>query len=157
MKYIRFIIKRYLFAVIALAFVIIYWLSASKLPEESIVFPRIITYIIIPLFIWVFIQSIVEFQKLKKDTSIPEEEKWDCTLNLTKPKLVIIGATILYIALIPIVGYVVTTALYVAGLSFYLGNRSPIKLILFTGILIAILYVIFAVWLRIRLPHGFLF
>ena len=157
MKFIRFIIKRYLFAVIALAFVIVYWLSAKNLPEESLVFPKIITYIIIPLFVWVFIQSVVEFQKLKKDTTIPEEEKWNCTLNLTQAKLVIIAATILYIALIPVVGYVVTTAIYVAGLSFYLGNRSPIKLILFTGVLIAILYLIFAVWLRIRLPHGFLF
>ena len=157
MKYIRFFIKRYLFALLALAFVIVYWISAHKLPEESIIFPRIITYVIIPLFVWVIVTSIKEYKALLADDSIPEEEKWDCTLNLNTKKLVIIAATVLYVALVPVVGYCVMTILYVGGLSFYLGNRNPIKLILFTLIFFGILYAIFGVWLRIRLPSGFLF
>ncbi|MDO5000858.1 MAG: tripartite tricarboxylate transporter TctB family protein [Eubacteriales bacterium] len=157
MKFVRFFIKRYLFALLALIFVIVYWISAHRLPEESIIFPRIITYVTIPLFIWVFATSVKEYKALLADESIPEEEKWNCTLNLSSKKLVIIAATVLYVALVPVVGYCVTTILYVGGLSYYLGNRKPVSLIVYTLVFFGILYAIFGLWLRVRLPSGFLF
>lgn len=156
MNYLRFVVKRYFFAVLALVFVVLYWVSASSLPSESLVFPKFVTIVTIPLFIWVFVLSLREYRALAKDASVPEKEKWRCSLNLTKPKLVITVATILYVVLIPVVGYCVTTVLYVGGFSFYLGNRDPVRLILYTGIFFAILYAIFGIWLRIRLPGGFL-
>ena len=157
MNYLRFLIKRYLFVLLSLAFVIAYWISAGKLPEVAIRFPKFITYITIPLFIWVFIQTIIEYKKLAKDTEIPEKEKWDMRMKVTKTKVVITVATFLYILLIPIIGYVVTSIIYIGGLSFYLGNRKPLSLILYTGIFFGALYLIFIIWLRIRLPEGLLF
>jgi hypothetical protein len=157
MNYVRFLIKRYLFAVLALIFVIVYWRSAGKLPEKATVFPRFITAVMIPIFIWVFVQSIMEYRALVKDTKTPEKKKWDMSMKITKPKLIITGATVLYILLIPIIGYGVTSMLYIGGLSFYLENRKPLSLILYTGIFFSILYGIFVVWLRIRPPVGLLF
>ena len=156
MNYLRYVMKKYLFVVLALVFVIVYWSSAGKLPPQSVVFPKFITAILIPLFIWVIIQSIVEYRALAKNTEVPENEKWKFSLNITRNKLVIVGATVVYVAIIPVIGYIVTTVLYVGGLSFFLGNRKPVKLILYTGILVAILYLIFGFWLRIRLPTGIL-
>ncbi len=156
MNYVRYLVKKYIFAVFALIFVILYWCSAYDLPPESIVFPRFVTIVMIPLFIWVFAQSVIEYRKLEKDTETPEKKKWDMSMKITKPKLVITGATVLYILLIPVVGYMVMTILYVGGLSYYLGNRKPLSLILYTGIFTAILYGIFVLWLRIRPPTGFL-
>jgi putative tricarboxylic transport membrane protein len=149
-------IKRYLFAILALVFVIVYWSSAAKLPERAIIFPRFITFLLIPIFIWVFIQSYNEFRKLEKDTATPENKKYDMRMGLTKTKLVITGITVAYVLIMPVVGYVVTTAAYIAGLSFYLGNRKPLSLILFTVIFFAIVYGVFVVWLRINVPQGFL-
>ncbi len=60
MNYVRFLVKKYIFAVFALIFVILYWHSARDLPPESIVFPRFVTIVMIPLFIWVFVQSVIE-------------------------------------------------------------------------------------------------
>ena len=156
MNYLRFVVKRYLFAVLALVFVAVYWASARTLPAESVVFPRFVTFVTIPLFLWVFVLSVREYRALAADQSLPEAEKWRCALGLTRTKLVITGATVLYIALLPVVGYCVTTVLYVGGLSFYLGNRKPLRLLLYTGVFFAVLYAVFGVWLRIRLPGGFL-
>jgi putative tricarboxylic transport membrane protein len=135
----------------------VYWISAGKLPEKSVVFPKFVTVVLIPLFIWVFIQSIVEYQRLAKNTEIPEKEKWDFTLKVSRPKLVITAATAVYILLIPIIGYIVTSILYIGGLSFYLGNRKPVKLILYTLVFFSILYGIFVVLMRVRVPSGILF
>ncbi len=155
-KYGRFVIKKYLFSVLALIFVCVYWASAYKLPEKSIVFPRAVTFLLIPLFIWNISLSIRQFRKLRDDETVPEEKKWNCTLRVTKPKLVLMGMTILYALLIPVVGYCVCTVVYIASMTRYLGERRPGKLILFTAVLFAVLYAIFGLWLRVRLPAGFL-
>jgi putative tricarboxylic transport membrane protein len=99
--------------------------------------------------------SIVGFRKqLAAET--PEAEKWECSLNITKPKVVVTIATIIYVFVLPIVGFVVTTAVYLALLSFYLGTRKPLKLILFAVLYTAALYGVFVAWLGVRMPAGFL-
>jgi hypothetical protein len=154
-KYLRFIVKKYLFSVIALVFVSVYWYSAGKLPERATVFPRIVTIIMIPLFVWNFILSIQQFRALCR-SEMPEEKKWTCSLRITKPKLVLTGMTVLYVILIPILGYCVTTLIYIPAMTRYLGVRKPVRLVLFAVILFSVLYSIFGLWLRIRLPSGLL-
>ncbi len=156
MNYVRYVLKRYLFVVVTLAFLAAYWISAHALPSRSIVFPRFITFITIPIILWAIIESILEYRALRDNREMTEEEKWGKPLNLSKTKLVITGMTILYVALIPVVGYCVMTILFLGGLSFYLGNRNPVKLVLFTFIYFGITYAIFFGWLGIRLPGGFL-
>lgn len=156
MNYLRYVLKKYLFVIITIAFFIAYWYSAHDLPSKSIVFPRFITFVTIPIVIWAIIQSIKEYRVLRDNTEMTDEEKWGKPLRLSKTKLVITGMTILYVALIPVVGYCVTTILFVGGLSFYLGNRQPAKLALFTFVYFGITYAIFFMWLGIRLPGGFL-
>ena len=69
-QYIRFLIKEYLFALIALAFTIAYWVSAKNLPAKSIDFPKALLLIIIPLFIWNAVNSVREFKKLRSDSTV---------------------------------------------------------------------------------------
>lgn len=156
-KYLRFVVKRYLFVPMAFVFVLLYWSSASKLQAKSIVFPKAITALMIPLFIWAIIDSIRDYRALAANKEIPEEKKWDCSLRITKTKLCILGATILYLILLPIIGYCVMTMIYIAGLSYYLGNRNIIMLIVYTGSFFGVLYLVFVWWLKIRVPAGFLF
>ncbi len=157
MNYLRYFLKKYLFVLIAIAFMACYWISAYSLPGRSIVFPRFITFITIPIIIWCIIQSITEYRALVRNTEMTDEEKFGKPLNLSPVKIVITGMTALYIALIPVIGYCVTTILYVGGLSYYLGNRKPVKLVAFTLAYFGITYAIFFMWLRIRLPGGLLF
>lgn len=156
MNYLRYVLKKYLFVVITIAFLAAYWHSAHGLPSKSVVFPRFITFVTVPIIIWAIIQSIVEYRTLKNNTEMTDEQKWGKPLRITKTKLVIVGMTALYVALIPVVGYCVTTILYLGGLSFYLGNRQPVKLALFTFAYFGITYAIFFMWLGIRLPGGLL-
>lgn len=156
-QYIRFLIKEYLFALIALAFTIAYWVSAKNLPAKSIDFPKALLLIIIPLFIWNAVNSVREFKKLRSDSTVSEQSKWDWSLHITKDKVVITIFTIIYLVSTPIVGFFACSIIYLAGLAYYLGVRRPVSLVCFSLLYTATLYGIFVLWLQIRMPAGFLF
>ena len=154
-KYIRYLVKHYMFAVLALLFTITYWISAAGLPKNAVVFPQALTLVLIPLFLWNFVSSIRGF----RETLTSEEAeylKWRCSLNITPPKVVVTLVTLVYIAAMTRIGFVVSTSLYLASLSYFLGVRQPLRLLLFTVIYTALVYGIFVLWLRVRLPEGLL-
>ncbi len=156
-KYIRFMTKNYLFAVVALIFSCVYWLSAKDLPAKSIDFPKAIFVVLIPLFIWNGVNSVLEFRKTLKDENTPEEKKWNCSLNITSSKVIVTLITAVYTLLIPVLGFFVCTVIYLAVLAFYLGIRKPVSLILFTILFTAVVYGVFVMWLQVRMPSGILF
>ena len=157
LKYLKFVVKNYLFAVLSLIFAIAYWISAKELPEDSLTFSYPVLFCLIPLLIWNIAKSVVDFRKTLADQQTPEKEKWDCSLHITKPKMIVTLATIAYIALLSVGGFLLCTALYLGGLAWYLGIRRPIKLITFVVLYTAVVYAIFGLWLNVRLPAGILF
>ena len=110
----------------------------------------------IPLFIWNFIVCFQKFRYQLKREDIPETAKWDFSMGITKSKLVITGMTVLYCAIMPRIGFIVTTVVYMAAMTVFLGERKPIKIGLYVIITVGLLYYIFAIWLRIRMPNGLL-
>jgi hypothetical protein len=154
-KYIRYMVKNYMFAVLALLFTIVYWINAYDLPRASLVFPRALLYILVPLFIWNFVNSLRGFRK-ELESEKEDGTKWECGLNLTTPKVVVTLLTLAYIVIMPLLGFVVTTVLYLAALAYYLGLRKLVPLVTFTLVYIATLYAVFVVWLGVRLPNGLL-
>jgi putative tricarboxylic transport membrane protein len=156
LKYIRYLVRNYFFGVLALIFTIMFWISASRLPGRAIVFPRALLFILIPLFIWNAVSSVRGFRKTLADTDTAEERKWNCALGLNRPRIVVTLATLAYIVLMPILGFITSTVLYLMGLAFYLGIRKPMALTLFAAIYIGIVYAVFGLWLQVRLPTGIL-
>lgn len=156
-KYIRFMIKNYLFALIALAFSVVYWLSAKDLPPKALDFPKAIFMVLIPLFLWNGVNSVREFRQTLSDTELEEARKWDCTLHITRQKVIVTLLTAAYTLLIPIVGFFICSIIYLAVLAFYLGIRRPVALVLFSVLFTAAIYGVFVLWLQIRMPSGMLF
>ena len=154
-KYVRFFIKEYLFTLFSTVFLIFYWSSAYKLKIEAIRYPIFFSVIAIIMIIWNLYMSVREFRQVYNAEG-DEKKKWDCSLGLSKKKLSVIGATLLYVILIPVLGYCVSTFLYLVGMVVFLGERRPVKIVLYSLIMTGFLYLIFGRWLMIRLPTGFL-
>ena len=75
--------------------------------------------------------------------------------------VVAVGLTVAYVALCKIVGYIVTTAIFIAGFSVYLSYRNQKWSKLWTYPVVAvattlILYFTFKFFLNVPLPKGFL-
>ena len=155
-KYIRFLIKNYLFALVAMVFAGMYWFSAKDLPAKALDFPKALFMILIPLFVWNGVNSVREFYRTLSDTEREEAVKWNCSLHITKHKVIVTLLTLGYILLIPVIGFFICTVAYLAVLAFYLGIRRPVSLVLFSLLFTAVLYAIFVLWLQIRMPAGIL-
>ncbi|MDR5694816.1 MAG: tripartite tricarboxylate transporter TctB family protein [Armatimonadota bacterium] len=88
-------------------------------------------------------------------------ERGDFRQTLSRYRGVIITYLLFggYVALIPLVGFRTTTALFVAALSWYLGPKTPRHVIysLSLGIGTAVvIHIVFEVYLRLLLPRGIL-
>jgi hypothetical protein len=154
-KYIRFFIKDYLTVGLSLIFVILYWKSAYSLPLVSIRYSIIISVIACLFIIGNIVDSVIQFKKVYAAEG-DDKEKYDITLGFNKKKLIVIAATTIYAICIPIVGYVVSTVIYLFLLCFYLLNwKKPIVSIVYSVALTAFFYQVFHGALSIRLPDGF--
>lgn len=158
-KYVQFMVKSYLFTLLSIAFVITYWASAYKLQIESLRYSIVVSAVAVLFIVWNLVLSVSQFRTLyrhKAEDEAGEKKKWDWHLGLNKKKLLVIGITVLYTILIPVVGYCVSTFCYLLGLSFFLGARKPLTLVGYSLVFVAALYLIFQTWLSINLPTGFL-
>lgn len=71
--------------------------------------------------------------------------------------LAFVGLTTLYVGLIGVVGFVVTTLGYLVAMSFLLGVRSPSLLLALPAALVLLIYAGMNLWLNLPLPRGLLF
>ena len=66
--------------------------------------------------------------------------------------LVLIAAALVYYLLVPVLHFIPTTALFLAGLFVYMGERTWWKVLLLSAVTTGLVYVIFGVALHVRLP-----
>jgi len=64
--------------------------------------------------------------------------------------------TLAYVLLMPLVGFVTTSIVYIVSLAMVLGVRSPVVLAATPGLVIGLLYVGMEWWLNLPLPAGIL-
>ncbi len=155
LKYFRFFLKNYFFTLIAITFTILYWNSASKLPAGALRYPTIITFLVVILAVWNLVLSVVEFRKVYR-TEGDDESKYGNPFNLTKDRVVVMISTVAYGILAPIVGFFLTTFIYLSGICYYLGVRRPLRVIVYALVVTAFLVLVFKVWLGVRTPNGLL-
>ena len=155
-KYLRFFIKEYLFTLIAAIFVVVYWYSAHDLPFEAIRYSLVITVIAVVFIIWNLVMSVLQFRKVYHEEG-DDKEKYDLTFGLTKERIGVIIATVMYGVLVPVIGFFVTTFLYLMGLSYYLGAKNRLIVLIYATVLTGLIYAIFRVWLHVRTPTDLFF
>ena len=87
----------------------------------------------------------------RKKGLVRKAEKGD-----TKAAGSLVLGVLVYILVLEHVGYLVTTVLLVAFLLWIQGERSKKTLITSTAVICGLLYVVFVLVLKVKLPQGFL-
>lgn len=154
-KYFRYLVRDQIFTLFSIVFIVLYWMQAASLPRTAIRYPFVVTCVAVVFIVWNLALSVVQFRRKLREEG-EEGVAVNLFFGLTRLRWIVIGATLLYVLLIPVVGYVVTTTVYMAGLCLLLGIRKPVTVTLYTVILVGLLYAIFGLWLRVSLPAGFL-
>ena len=154
-KYLRYLVRDQIFTLFSIGFIVAYWTQASHLPSVSTRFPFVVTIVACIFIVWNLILSVVQFNKTLQE----EGEKGvnvDLSFGLDSKKWIVVGVTALYIFLIPVVGYITMTTLYMVVICLFLGIRKPLIITIYTIVLVTLLYVVFGLWLNVTLPTGFL-
>ena len=110
-------------------------------------FPRMLAAIIILCSLAIMGQHLSE----RKKGLAKKPDKGD-----TKAAVSLVLAVLVYILVLEHVGYLVTTVALVAFLLWIQGERSRKTLVTSTAVICSLLYVIFVLVLKVKLPQGFL-
>lgn len=145
-------------------------ISTSDLPDLSALFPRTVAWTLIVIGAIEILRNLIvgiRYEKQQAQTEAVSEPGDPAEVSADedtetgsggqiKPVIIFAAATIVYVALIPVVGFYVMTIVFLAGLMLALGIR---KLFLYLGlpiVLTAIIYLTFTMQLKVPLPEGVL-
>ena len=121
--------------------------TALSYPPASANYPKMLLTVGMVLCVGMFIQSF--FAAQQKGTSIAKRDLINLFISL--------GLMTLYVAAIPVVGYIVSTFVYMMAQMWVLNRKSKIWVnFLIVAAIIAVIYVAFGIFLNVFLPKGIL-
>jgi len=156
-------------AVILIIIAFFYHYATRNFPPPSAIenlgaafFPNLLALILVILSILLIIESILLERAKKAKTVIDSGERLEedsfAVETLSYPHLIgTIVLTGLYIILLPPVGYLIVTPIFLIVLIWFLGTVRWLTNILCSVLLTIILYILFHTMLGVALPSGLLF
>lgn len=122
----------------------------SRVPKEVVGYPK---FLIIGSFIFNTILLVQNLYKHRKETDTDSVNAADFKRMI--PKVITYIVTIFaYILLIPRLGYLLTTFLFILGMLIYIGVRSKKQLVLLPVLMTLGIYLLFNYVLKVLLPTG---
>lgn len=135
-------------AIFLLAAGVVFWFAIAEAPRQAKYYPRFL----------LGLAAVPTILLLARSLCLKDEAKnRDLSLRVHRRVLVCIGATALYIFLIKILGYYVTTSLFIAGIMAFLGARKAVTIAGTSLAMTLFIYLMFSRLLLISLPRGLLF
>jgi putative tricarboxylic transport membrane protein len=142
-------------------FGLIYFLDVQRLPEaEERTVVDILFWILLVLLAMEASRTLylmVKDAKTKVHAVEIKKAKERIQDGLSNKSIILMIFFIIYVMLIPKVGFFVSSFLFVMLLKYYLGSRKLWELVLIPTGLLSIVYLIFVKLLLIKLPPGILF
>ncbi|WP_017378843.1 tripartite tricarboxylate transporter TctB family protein [Paenisporosarcina sp. TG-14] len=141
-------------ALIVLAISAIFYSRTAILTSPSDIFPKFVIIIFGILGTLLLLKSI-----FSKKYKVKDDDEKDIT-DL-KRRWISILSLVAYIIIMPIVGFYVTSGIFVTLLSLYIQNEKlgfmgSIKPLVISGLTMVFLYLTFSVFLKVPIPSGLL-
>ena len=131
---------------------VVLYIASKEIPEKSAAYPRVLIILAFILTCAFMSRCVIQ---IKKEGFKKEEQKTEPGAMLQV--LITIVITMLYVIVMPYLGFIISTLLYTAGIMFYLGMRNIFALVLVPPGLTLFGYFIFNNILYIFLPRGVFF
>lgn len=139
----------------SIVFILIFALAlinTATFPEMSRMFPRIICIMGLGYSLAILARAV---SHIKRGGEVVQQGMSGREL---RNAIFTLAAGFAYVAIIPLLGYMTTTFLFLTAFSFYLDRTyKKYVYVLFAGGFVLVLYLAFAVFLTIPLPKGILF
>lgn len=144
--------------VIILVTSLFFIVQAKGFPERAALFP----YLILGLFIFFAILLLINgFRKTTmraKAIDVPAaDDEEQLSFNMIKMPVLILVTVTIYVILINVLGFFVSTAIFMIGILFALGMKSLKAYFLTIVFTLLFIYLLFVKLLHVFLPTGLLF
>jgi len=151
-------IKKLAFLFLCSLFLLLYYFSSRNVSQsKALIYPNFVMGALGIAILWNIIGTIFE---TKKELSKLAEERKSLTSGSWKhykKRIIIFVSAVIFIFISQILGFWISTFLYIFLLSYYLGMKNLKYSIPQSIITTAVIYGLFALWLNLDLPKGFLF
>ncbi|WP_017729543.1 tripartite tricarboxylate transporter TctB family protein [Halalkalibacterium ligniniphilum] len=141
-------------ALVLMAIAVLFLILSYQLPEyayvpvDSDMMPKSLGFLLLILSVIFYFSQDIDTEEQKKRRSIPKKEVFML--------LGVLGQVLVYIFLLEMIGFVITTFLFIICCSVTLGYRNWIATILTAFLFSISVYYLFNYLLSIRLPSGIL-
>lgn len=142
-----------IFVFLIFAFVLFMFLVSQGYHPMAKQFPQLVAGLILILLVWELVVMIFR----RGGEKAPKKSQLFQRLPrkiLIKRWLAIGLSLVVYVLLLPKLGFVVMTSLFMLSLLWFLDIKRPLLLVLYTGLTVGLLYVIFVKILLVPLPSG---
>lgn len=137
--------------VISVVFMIIsliFFFETTKLPDDSVMYPRFMIGIMFFFSVLLFIKSFIDKKSGKSWRDLFGKVQW-------KRFLFVLLASLIYLLLINISGFFAATFIYLLGSMVYL-KATKLTMLISIPTFLLLLFLIFRSFLKVPLPTGFL-
>ncbi len=143
--------KDLVFSMFMVALSIALAVQSFRFPADSAFFPRVLSILLLCL------SALLLFRALRRP---PGEAGAAGIRNIASQRkstpILVFGSTALYVAAIPVLGFLAGTALFLFGSILFLHRRRPVLAVVYGLCFSAALYFLFHSVLKVSLPRGWL-
>lgn len=148
-RIIGFVAQRLGFQLLGLAFALSYYLSTRDMKSALTRYPYVFLVTLVLLLIADMASEAWSYRQQRYHPLVKSREE------LRRP-LTLLAACAGYALLMPWLGFVSSTFLFVAGAMWLLGERRPLRVLSMAGLLVLVCIFLFRSLLQIPLPSGLL-
>lgn len=138
-----------------------YFLSSDQLGqhEQTMAFIAPMYYVLLALGV-LYLFKTLKIEKIEEGSAVPAEEQvpvWDRARTWLLKNRRMIGFVVflaLYLFIMPKLGFIISTILYLAGTTIWLGNRNKLQIAVVSLAATLITYFLFEKFFLVKLPHG---
>lgn len=155
--------KDYIFYSIVILFAIFFIIMTPQIKITNgsfIIGPRTWPYILLTLMLILgsfgMIKSYMKSKKMKATESTINNENKESEKTLFKLSMPMVSlvSVVLYVILLNALGFILSTLLFLYGITFILGEKKQLNAIIFSIVTTGVFVLLFSVVLQIPLPRG---
>ncbi|GGC83630.1 membrane protein [Thalassobacillus devorans] len=148
-------VKDILVALIILGVSFLFYINTKTITPPADIFPKVVIIIFSGLGTLLLLKAIF----YKKHGQEEESGEEDPEKINAKRRWISITSIIAYIFLVPLLGFFVTSAIFLTGISIYLNDekfsiKSLVKPLAISVVIMVVLYGTFSVFLKVPIPSG---
>ncbi|MGE4371109.1 MAG: tripartite tricarboxylate transporter TctB family protein [Burkholderiaceae bacterium] len=137
--------------VASIALALLFRAESSELPAAALRLPSLLIWVVVGLSVLMIAEELIKRRKARAGNPVDDDDEPLPPINW--PALLMFGAAIIvYIALVPIAGYLVVTPVFLIGGMIVSKTLSPIKAVVVGGLTTAVIGGIFIWMLQLPIP-----